>query len=85
MQTQAPLIVRITKFLLRITIVLSITMVLYSGIMYIVEASKGAEVKETTNNLMYIIGGVLLALTSLGLVNLITSLSVSSLNITVKQ
>jgi hypothetical protein len=79
--SQAPLIVRITKFLLRITIVLSITMVIYSGIMYIIEASKGAEVKETTNNLMYIIGWVLLALMSLGLINLIASLSVSSLGI----
>jgi len=79
---QAPLIVRITKFLLRITIVLSITMVIYSGIMYIIEASKGAEVKETTNNLMYIIGWVLLALMSLGLINLIASLSVSSLGVT---
>ena len=81
-QTKAPLIVRITKFLLRITIVLSISMVIYSGIMYIIEASKGAEVKETTNNLMYIIGWVLLALMSLGLINLIASLSVSSLGVT---
>jgi len=65
------------------TVVLSITMVLYSGVMYIVEASKGAEVKETTNNLMYIIGGVLLALMSLGLINLISSLSISSLGVTI--
>jgi len=79
--SQAPLIVRITKFLLRITIVLSITMVLYSGVMYIVEASKWVDVKETTNNLMYIIGWVLLALMSLSLIQLITSLSVSSLGI----
>ena len=55
-------------------------MVIYSGIMYIVEASKGAEVKEATNNLMYIVGGILLALMSLALVNLITSLSMSTLN-----
>jgi hypothetical protein len=79
--SQAPLVVRITKFLLRITIVLSITMVIYSGVMYIVESSKGAEVKETTNNLMYIVGWVLLALMSLSLIQLITSLSVSSLGI----
>lgn len=79
--SQAPLIVRITKFLLRITIVLSITMVIYSGIMYMIEASKGTEVKETTDNLMYIIGWVLLALMSLWLINLISSLTVSSLGI----
>lgn len=77
--TQAPLIVRIAKFLLRITIVLSITMVIYCGVMYVIEAAKGAEVKDTTNNLMYIIWWVLLALMSLALINLISSLSISSL------
>lgn len=74
-----PLIVRITKFLLRLTIILSITMVIYSGIMYIIESSKWAEVKEATNSLMYIVGWVLLALMSLSLINLITSISVSTL------
>jgi hypothetical protein len=54
-------------------------MVIYTGIMYIIEASKGAEVTNARDNLMYIIGGVLLALMSLGLINLITSLTVSSL------
>lgn len=76
--TKAPLVVRITKFLLRMTIVLSITMVLYSGVMYIVESSKGAEVKETTNSLMYIIGWVLLALMSLWILNLISSIWLST-------
>ncbi len=79
--SRAPLIVRITKFLLRITIVLSVTMVLYSGISYIIEASKGADVKQTTNNLMYIVGWVLLALMSLWLINLISSIGASSLNV----
>ncbi|MFA7717181.1 MAG: DUF1634 domain-containing protein [Candidatus Absconditabacterales bacterium] len=77
--TQAPLIVRIAKWLLRITIVLSITMVIYNGIMYIVESASGAEKKDTTKNIGYIVGGVLLALMSLGIINLITSLTVSSL------
>ncbi len=49
--------------------------------MYIIESSKGAEVKNARDSLMYIIGGVLLALLSLALVNLISSLSISSLNV----
>ena len=48
---QAPLIVKIAKWLLRMTIVLSITMVIYNGIMYIVESAKGTEVKDTAKNI----------------------------------
>jgi hypothetical protein len=77
--TQAPLLVRITKRLLRITIVLSITMVIYNGIMYIVESASGAEKKDTTKNIWYIVAGILLALLSLGIINLISSITVSSL------
>lgn len=79
-QTQAPLIVRITKFLLRITVVLAITMVLYNGVMWIVESAKGGDVKESKDNLLYIIGGILVALSSVALINLISSISLSSLN-----
>jgi len=39
-EKQAPLIVRITKFLLRMTIVLSITMILYNGILWVIESAK---------------------------------------------
>lgn len=37
---EAPLIVRIAKFLLRITMVLSVTMVIYNGVMWIIESAK---------------------------------------------
>jgi|GEM_PF-5989780 len=40
LKTEAPLIVRIAKFLLRITMVLSVTMVIFNGIMWIIESSK---------------------------------------------
>jgi len=62
---QAPLIVRITKFLLRITMVLSVTMVIYNGVMYIIEASKWWDVKDATKNLWYVALWILLALMSL--------------------
>lgn len=77
--TEAPLIVRIAKFLLRITMVLAVTMVIFNGIMYIIEASKWAEVKDAQKNITLIVVGILIALMSLGIINLISSLTVSSL------
>ncbi|MCX6823148.1 MAG: hypothetical protein NTX91_04120, partial [candidate division SR1 bacterium] len=77
--TQAPLIVRIAKRLLRITIILSITMIIYNGIMYIVESAKGGEVKDATKNIGLIIGGILVALLSLGIINLISSITISTI------
>lgn len=78
--TQAPLIVRITKFLLRLTIVLSVTMVLYNGVLWIIESSKWSEVKDAKNNLIYIFVGILLSLSSVALINLVSSLGISSLD-----
>ncbi|MFA7298596.1 MAG: hypothetical protein WC010_03035 [Candidatus Absconditabacterales bacterium] len=79
MQTEAPLIVRIAKFLLRITMVLSITMVIFNGIMWIIESAKGAEVKDAKKNITLIIVGILISLMSLSIINIISSLTVSSL------
>lgn len=77
--TEAPLIVRIAKFLLRITMVLSVTMVIFNGVMWIIESSKWWEVKDAKKNIILIISGILIALMSLGIINLIGSLTVSSL------
>lgn len=79
-KTQAPLIVRITKFLLRLTIVLAITMVLYNGIFWVIESAKWGDVKDAKNNIIYIFGGILLALSSVALINLVSSITLSSLN-----
>ena len=76
----APLIVRITKFLLRITMVLAVTMVIYNGIMYVLESAKWGEVKDAKKNITFIIVWILIALMSLGIINLISSITVSSLN-----
>ena len=78
---QEPLIIRITKRLLRITIVLSITMVIYNGVAYIVEAAKWGEVKNATKNILLIVWGMLLSLFSLVIINLLRSISLSSLNL----
>jgi len=76
--TQAPLIVRITKFLLRITMVLSVTMVIFNGVMYITEAAKWWDVKSATKNLWYVALWILLALMSLWIINLINSVTIST-------
>jgi len=78
-QTEAPLIVRMAKFLLRITMVLSVTMVIFNGIMWIIESAKWAEVKDAKKNITLVIVGVLIALMSLSIINLITSVTKSSL------
>lgn len=77
--TEAPLIVRIAKFLLRITMVLAVTMVIFNGIMWIIESSKWAEVKDAKKNITLIIVWILISLMSLGIINLISSITVSSL------
>lgn len=77
--TEAPLIVRITKFILRITMVLAVTMVIFNGIMWIIESAKWWEVKDAKKNIVLIVVWILIALMSLSIVNLISSLSISSL------
>ncbi len=79
LQTEAPLIVRIAKFLLRITMVLAVTMVIFNGIMWIIESAKWAEVKDAKKNMVLLVVGILIALMSLSIINLISSLSISSL------
>lgn len=62
------------------TVVLSITMIIYNGIMYLIKASKGENPKEIITNLVYIIGGVLLALMSVMIIRLVSSIGTSSLH-----
>jgi len=74
-----PLIVRIAKLLLRITVALSITMIIYNGIMWMIEASKWSDkVKEASTNLIYVAVGLFVALLSVTVINLISSLSIST-------
>lgn len=76
---RAPLIVRIAKLLLRITIVLAVTMVLYNWILYIIQSSKWETPKDPQKNLLNIWIGILLSLASLWIINLINSITISSL------
>ena len=81
LSTRAPLIVRIAKLLLRITIVLSVTMILYNGILYIIQSSKWESPKDPQKNLINIWIWIIIALSSLWIINLISSISISSINL----
>ena len=74
------LIISITKFLLRMTMVLAVTMIIYNGVMYIIKASKWENPKEILNTILYIGIGILLALFSVIIIRLISSIGTSSLN-----
>lgn len=76
-----PLIVRITKFLLRMTIVLAITMVLYNSIKYMIEVINGKDRKSTESkkNLIFVAVWIVVALLSVSIINLVISVPKSSI------
>lgn len=79
--SKAPLLVRITKFLLRMTIVLSITMIIYSSVKYMVEVLNWKDWKSAAakKDIARIAGWVIIALMSVGIINLIVSIPKSSI------
>lgn len=79
---QEPLIVRITKLILRITMVLSVTMIIVNGIKYMIDVSNGKEFlsNDSIKKLTNIAIGIILALASVGIINLISSITYSSLD-----
>ena len=78
--TNPPLIVRITKFLLRMTVVLSITMIIYNAVIYMVEVLnwKDRKTADAKKNLFWVLVGVIIALMSVGIINLVVSIPKSS-------
>jgi len=71
---KAPMIARITRMLLAITIALSITMILYNSVMYIVQVWQWKEWKSLTKNIAYIIVWILIALFSVIIIRVIESI-----------
>ena len=74
------LVVKFTQFLLRMTVVLSISMVIYNGVMYVYKASKGENPKDIIKNLIYIGIGILIALFSIVIIRLISSIGGGTLS-----
>ena len=67
------IIVLITKFLLILTITLSVTMILYNGMVYIIQTWQWKDAKSLTKNIVYIIIWILVALFSVVIITLIQS------------
>lgn len=73
-EKQPSLIVKVTRMLLILTIVLSVTMILYNGMMYIVKTWQWKEGKDALKNIAYIIIWILIALFSVLIIRIIQSI-----------
>ncbi len=64
-----------TKFLLRITVALSVTMIIYNGIKYMIEVWQWKERlgTETQKHLTYVVVGLIVALSSVIIITLLSS------------
>lgn len=68
------LIVRITRFILILTIALAVTMILYNWFLYIVQSWKWEDWKKHITNVIRIVVWILIALFSVVIINLIQSI-----------
>ena len=73
-KTKKSIIVRSARLLLVLTIALSITMILYNGMIYIIETWQGKEWKSLVKNVIFIVVWILVALFSSVIIVLIQSI-----------
>lgn len=78
---QTSLLVQVTQFLLTMTIILAVPVLIYNGIQYMIKSSKGENPKEIITNLIWIAGGILLALLSVMIVKFASSLGPTTIGI----
>ena len=78
----APIIVNIVKFILKITVVLSVTMVIYYGVKFMLQVFKWDDLKSATakKDLINLFIWLLIALFSITAVTLVISIPKSTLN-----
>ncbi len=72
-EKEQPMIVKITRFLLILTITLAVTMILYNGMIYIIQTWQWKDSKDLTKNIIYIVIWILVALFSVVIITLIQS------------
>lgn len=77
----APLLVRITQTLLRLTIALSIPVLIWIGLKLIKNGMSGGDIKEGLKEVSWVIIWLMLALSAVGIIYLIQSIATQSLNI----
>lgn len=75
--TKKSMILKVTRLLLILTIALSVTMILYNGMMYIIQTWQGKEWKSLAQNVLLIVVGILVSLFSVMIINLIQSIPTS--------
>lgn len=67
------IIVKVTRILLSFVVALSITMILYNGMIYIIQTWQWKDSKDLTKNIAYIVAWILIALFSVVIITLIQS------------
>ena len=67
------LITKIIRFLLAFLVAISVTMILYNGMIYIVQTWQGKESKSLVKNIVYIVVWILIGLFSVVIIRLIKS------------
>ena len=70
---KVPLLSEVIRFFLTFTIVISVTMIIYNGILYIVKSGGGKDPNDVRDNLLYLVIGILVALMSISIVTLFQS------------
>lgn len=80
-QKNPPWIVRAVQILLRFLVIVSITMVIFNGIRYILAASNADKAVTARNNLVSLGIGLLLALSSISMIYLIQSFTNTTNNL----
>lgn len=78
---EAPLIVRLTQWLLALTIALSVTMIIFIGVKIIYSVTKWGDLKNTIQDLWWVFAGLLIALWAMWFIYLIQSIVFRTLNI----
>lgn len=72
--TKKSMLLKATRLLLVLTIALSVTMILYNGMMYIIQTWQGKEWKDLIKNVLLIVVGILISLFSVVIINLTQSI-----------
>lgn len=78
-EKKSSLLVHITRTLLMVTIVISVTMIIICGIRWIIKSGSGADPSEVKGDIIKVIIGILLALFSGILVTLFRSVGTTTL------
>jgi len=74
-------VVSLTKFLVRFTLVIAITMIIYNWIMFVIKSSKWEAPKDVLKNIGYIVAWVLLALASVIIIQLASSVGTTTISL----